>query len=150
MGQRTGQFRRRSRGAIASLALVLAARAVLAEGAGDLPNVPPIPVPSGQEVRFIETISDAQGAMGLTLRFRFLAPQIGGTDPIDAEVALTDMEALCNDFAIERLPTIGPQPAQIVISLSDRVVPFGEVDDEAVQYFEAYSVADGACVWEMF
>lgn len=151
MGQRTGQIGRRGRGAIASLALVLTARALLAEGAGVvLSDVPPIPVPSGQEVRFIETISDAQGPMGLTLRFRFLAPQIGGTDPIGAEVALTDMEALCNEFAIERLPTLGPQPAQIVISLADRVIPFGEVDEEAVQYFEAYSVEDGACVWELY
>lgn len=156
MGQWTGQFWHRGRGAIALLALALTARALLADGAwaqeagAALPDVPPIPVPSGQEVRFIETISDAQGPMGLTLRFRFLAPQIGGTDPIEAEVALADMEALCNGFAIERLPTLGPQPAQIVISLADRVIPFGEVDEEAVQYFEAYSVQDGACVWELY
>lgn len=165
MGQRTGQFWRRGRGAVALLALVLTARAHLAGGAFAqeagvaseapeagvvLPDAPPIPVPSGQMVRFIETISDAQGPMGLTLRFRFLAPQIGGTDPLEAEAALSDMEALCNSFALQRLPTTGPAPAQIVISLADRWVPFGEVDTEAVQYFEAYSVADGACIWEFY
>lgn len=154
MGQRAGQSWRRSRGANVTLALVLAARALLAEGAmaqgAGLPEGGALAVPSGQPVQFLETISDAQGPMGLTLRFRFLAPQIGGTDPVEAEVALADMEALCNSFALERMPKLGPQPAQIVISLSDRDVPFGEVDEEAVQYFEAYSVQDGACVWEMF
>jgi hypothetical protein len=60
------------------------------------------------------------------------------------------MLALCNDYAIARLPTPGPVPAQIVIVLSDREVPFGETVPEATQYFEAYSIADGACLWEPF
>ncbi|MDH5531341.1 MAG: DUF6497 family protein, partial [Paracoccaceae bacterium] len=33
---------------------------------------------------------------------------------------------------------------------SDRVVPFGESDPEATQYFEAFSIADGTCIWEAF
>jgi hypothetical protein len=134
------------------LGMALLARPVSAEDAGAivLPDVPPIAVPSGQEVRWIDSITDTGGPEGLTLRFRFLAPQIGGPDPIGPEVALEDMAALCESFALQHLPTLGPQPAQVVISLSDRVVLFGEADDAAVQYFEAYSVADGVCNWEMF
>ena len=50
----------------------------------------------------------------------------------------------------QMLPATGPQPSQIVISLSDRAVPFGEADPEATQFFEAYRVEGGACIWEMF
>ena len=33
---------------------------------------------------------------------------------------------------------LGPQPSQIVISLADRPVPFGQPDPEATQFFEAF------------
>lgn len=109
-----------------------------------------IAVPSGEEIHWIETLHDTQGPEGLTLRFRFLAPAIGGANPVSAEVAQQDMAALCNDFALPRVPSPGPKPAQIIISLSERSVPFGEADEGVVQYFEAYSIADGSCVWELF
>jgi hypothetical protein len=111
----------------------------------------PIPVPSGQEVRFLDLIRSDPGPDGLTLRFRFIAPAIareGGT--VDAETAQDDMLALCTDYALPRLPAPGPAPSQIIIVLSDREVPFGETQPEATQYFEAYSLADGACIWEPF
>jgi len=111
---------------------------------------PMIPVPSGQDVRWVDTISDTSGPDGLTLRFRFLAPRIGGDQPVDPDTALADMQVLCENFALPRLPNVGPRPGQVVISLSDRVIPFGEADEEAVQYFEAYSVGNGTCEWELF
>jgi len=111
----------------------------------------PIAVPSGQEVRFLDTIHAEPGPEGLTQRFRFIAPAIaraGGT--IDAETAQADMEALCNDFALPRLAQTGPVPAQVIIVLSDREVAFGEPAPEATQYFEAYSIDGDRCVWEPF
>ncbi|WP_284164280.1 DUF6497 family protein [Frigidibacter sp. SD6-1] len=119
----------------------------LAAAAADIP----IPVPSGQTVTYFETIQNAQGPEGLTYRFRFIAPAIardGGT--VDADTALLDMEFLCNTFAMKAVPSTGPQPAQIVISLADRPVPFGEPAPEATQFFEAFRPEDGACVWEGF
>lgn len=110
-----------------------------------------IPVPSGQPVRFLDVIRSDPGPEGLTLRFRFVAPEIardGGT--VDAGAAHADMLALCTDYALPRLPTPGPVPSQIIIVLSDREVPFGETRPEATQYFEAYSLLDGACIWEPF
>ena len=152
MGRVAGQVRGIAGLIAISLGVGLLARPVSAQDRGVivLPDVPPIAVPSGQEVRWIDSITDTGGPEGLSLRFRFLAPQIGGPDPIAPDVALEDMAALCESFALPRLPALGPKPAQVVISLSDRVLPFGEADDEAVQYFEAYSVTDGACIWEMF
>lgn len=111
----------------------------------------PIPVPSGQTVTWIDTISDAQGPEGLTARFRFLAPAIareGGT--VSLEAAHADMAFLCDTWVIPRLSGIGPQPVQVVVSLSDRPVPFGEADPEATQFFEAYRPEDGLCVPEPY
>ncbi len=110
-----------------------------------------IPVPSGQEIRFLDVITSEPGSEGLTTRFRFMAPAIardGGT--VGAEAAQEDMAALCSGYALARLSATGPVPAQIVIVLSDREVPFGETAPEATQYFEAYSIADGMCIWEPF
>lgn len=110
-----------------------------------------IEVPSGQEVTFVEMIHDAIGPEGLTYRFRFLAPAIarqGGT--VDAEAALADMAFLCDSYALGRIASTGPQPAQIVISLADRAVAFGATDPEATQYFEAFRPQGGRCEWEAF
>lgn len=110
-----------------------------------------ITVPSGQVVTLLDVIMDTQGPEGLTMRFRFLAPGVakdGGT--ITAEVAGADMDALCQDYALPRVADTGPQPAQIVISMSDMDVPFGESHPEATQLFNSYSIADGLCVWDMF
>lgn len=110
-----------------------------------------IPVPSGQTVTFIEMIHDAPGPEGLTYRFRFLAPAIarlGGS--VDDEAAFDDMAALCQTFALPRIASTGPLPSQIVISLSDRPVPFAQPDPEATQFFEAFRPEGETCVWEGF
>ena len=111
----------------------------------------PIAVPSGQPVTLQEVIWNAPGPEGLTVRFRFVAPQIapvGGS--VDFETAVADMQALCDSYARPRLADLGPVPAQIIISLSNVAVPFGTAAPEATQFFEAYSIQDGVCMWEMF
>jgi Family of unknown function (DUF6497) len=110
-----------------------------------------IEVPSGQKVVLLEVITNVPGPAGLAARFRFLAPAIarqGGS--VDAETAAADMDFLCQSYALPRLSSLGPQPAQIILSMSDQDVPFGETRPEATQFFNAYSIADGTCVWEMF
>ena len=110
-----------------------------------------IEVPSGQVVTWLATVMDAPGPEGLTVRFRFLAPAIarsGGT--VDAEAAQVDMARLCETFALPRIATTGPMPAQIIISLSDRPVAFGQPDPDVTQYFEAYRPEGDTCVWEPF
>lgn len=111
----------------------------------------PIPVPSGQAVLLQDVVQDAPGPQGLTVRFRFVAPAIaraGGT--VAPEDAFVDMEYLCRTYAMPRLSNTGPVPAQVVISLSDMAVPFGEPVPEATQFFEAYRIEDGTCIWEAF
>ena len=111
----------------------------------------PIAVPSGQKVVLQDVVRDAPGPDGVTLRFRFIAPAIaqqGGT--VDVDQAMADMAYLCEHYALPRATGVVPAPAQIVISLSDVAVPFGESAPDATQYFEAYRLENGTCIWEAF
>lgn len=110
-----------------------------------------IAVPSGQMVTYHDIVQDQPGPYGLTYRFRFIAPQIGRDGVgLDIETAGPDMDFLCKEYALPRLSVIGPVPAQVVISLSDRPVEFGTATPEATQYFEAYRIEDDTCIWEGF
>lgn len=110
-----------------------------------------IAVPSGQKVTLLDVITDIQGPDGMAVRFRFLAPGIardGGQ--VNAETAALDMDFLCGSYALLRIADTGPQPAQIIISMSDIALPFGEARPDATQYFNAYSIEDGSCVWDVY
>ncbi len=109
-----------------------------------------VDVPSGQPVSPIDVVLNEPGPAGATMRFRFLTPEIAPDASISFDIAVIDMAALCETYALPRLTETGPAPNQVIISLSDRLVPFGQTDDEATQYFEAYRIEDGACVWELF
>ncbi|MEW2913728.1 DUF6497 family protein [Leisingera sp. JC11] len=112
-----------------------------------------IAVPSGQPVTLAEVLlDDAPGQPGETwARFRFLAPQIArGTGTVSYESAAPDMDHLCGALALPYLAEHGISAARVVISLSDRMVPFGAQDSEATQFFEAYRPDGGACMWEAF
>ncbi len=104
-------------------------------------------VPSGREVRLIDVITTAPGSAGAAARFRFLAP---GLTEADLAASADDMLALCQDFAVPRIDGMVPEPRQIIISLAADVVPFGQPAPDVVQFFEAYRVEDGICIWEPF
>ena len=125
---------------------------VQAEGALALPGDPAaITLPSGQVATVQDVVWNAPGPAGLTLRFRFIAPAIaaeGGS--VDFMTASQDMAWLCQTYALPRVPATGPQPQQIIISLADRELAFGQPAPEATQFFEAYSLKDGLCILEAF
>lgn len=110
-----------------------------------------IAVPSGQTVMLHEVIGNVPGPEGLTLRFRFIAPQIaqdGGN--IDYDLASADMQHLCESYVLPRIAEYGPEPKQIIISLADRAVEFGDSAPDVTQFFDAYSYEDGICILEAF
>lgn len=109
----------------------------------------PLPVPSGLDVRFFEMLWDQPGD-GLVYRFRFIAPAIGLQDGPDFDAVMDDMAWLCTNYALPRIASTGPQPNQIVISLSDKETEFGVMTEGATQFFEAYSVENDTCIWELF
>ncbi len=138
----------------AVIALLVSGPAAAQEAAVDLVVEPgdgtPIMVPSGQEITLQDVIWNAPGPDGLALRFRFLAPGIAPGGGVEFETASADMQHLCDAYALPRVAEQGPHPEQVIISLSDVAVPFGEAAPEATQFFESYRIEDGACVWEMF
>ena len=109
-----------------------------------------IAVPSGQAVSLQDVIWNVPGPEGMTLRFRFLAPGIAPGGGVDFDTASADMQFLCDSFALPRIAAQGPHPEQVIISLSDVAVAFGEAAPEATQYFEAFRIEDGACIWEIY
>ena len=110
-----------------------------------------IEVPSGQEITLLDVIWNVPGPDGMATRFRFLAPAIArGAGLVDFDIAAADMSHLCQEFALPKVTGSALLPSQIIISLSDRAVPFGETDPDATQFFEAYRLENGACIWEVF
>lgn len=110
-----------------------------------------IPVPSGQPVTLQDVIWNVPGPEGLAVRFRFVAPDIAReTGSVPYEVAAEDILHLCQTYALPRLTEMGPQPTQVIISLSDQPVPFGESAPDATQFFEAFTHQDGVCIWEIY
>ncbi|MEL7099525.1 MAG: DUF6497 family protein [Pseudomonadota bacterium] len=109
-----------------------------------------IAVPSGQPVELSEVLVDTIGTQAW-VRFRFLAPDVARSPgKISYAEAGPDMEALCAEVALPYLKKWAIQADKVVISLSDRTVPFGQADPDATQFFEAYRIEDGACIWEEF
>lgn len=108
------------------------------------------PLPSGQDVSLIEILEDtAPGA--LWLRLRFLAPEIArDSGHVAHSDAVEDMETLCAEMAVPYVAERGLSPEKIVISLSDRAVPFGQADAAATQFFELFRIENGLCIWEAF
>ena len=105
----------------------------------------PISVPSGQPLEFIEAFWDLADEGSPGLRIRLLAPEIGN-DLAFADVA-PDFRHLCRTLGLPRLTRDGAD-SSIIIDLLDRPVPFGTSDPEAVQFFEAFRVEGGDCVWQ--
>lgn len=125
-----------------------AALAVLPQaGVASSPTVS-ISVPSGQSVSLQEIIDDREAG---ALRFRFLAPQIASAEAAPAFEAITaDLQYLCNEYAIKTLPDAERTDRNIVISLAAEAVEFGVAAPGVIQFFDAFHVENGTCIWEMF
>ena len=109
-----------------------------------------VQVPSGQAVTLNEVLIDDQPGE-IWVRFRFIAPDIarqGGT--VSYDIAAPDMDHLCENLVLPYLQEYALTPARVVISLSDRAVPFGAAAPEATQFFEAYRPETSRCIWEEF
>lgn len=96
---------------------------------------------------------DAGGAGGEAprglARFRLTVPGLGG-EGAGFEVVAGDFAWLCEAVALPSLAANDWTPAEVVIALSDREVPFGATDPQAVQFFEGFRIADGSCIPQAF
>ena len=104
-----------------------------------------IALPSGLDVRVHEVIFEENPDIA---RFRFVAPGLGAEGKGYAEVQ-GDFPWLCQEMILPAL-TETQKAGDIVISLSDREIVFGQITPDATQYFELFRIADGACISEDF
>lgn len=135
------------RRALTLRAMLLSALAAVAGCQEETVEGPKVEVPSGRTLSLIDVITNAPGPEGAAARFRFLAP---GLTSEDADTAATDMQVICDSFALERTDGMVPEPQQIIISFASAEVPFGEAAPDVVQFFESFRIENGACVWEVF
>lgn len=128
----------RGRGCSIAVTALVAATPLCAES---------VPVPSGLEVSYFDVIQDAAGD-GYAYRFRFVAPAIAGD--VDFAAVAADMDHLCAEYALPRVPYPGPRPNRIVISLMSEPTEFGVMNPDVIQFFESYSIENDLCIWEAF
>ena len=104
-----------------------------------------IALPSGLDVRVQEVIFEENPDVA---RFRFVAPELG-TDGRGYEEVHGDFPWLCQEMILPTL-TETQKAGDVVISIADREVTFGEFTPEATQYFELFHVVDDICMSESF
>ena len=98
-----------------------------------------IALPSGASATLFETLPEET-----LVRFRFMSDGLAADT--DYDLIAADMTALCET-------TAGEVPSGLnraVVSLSSQALPLGTVAPEVVQFFEAYTIEDGRCMWEPF
>ncbi|WP_407492150.1 DUF6497 family protein [Pseudooceanicola sp. MF1-13] len=107
----------------------------------------PPAVPSGLALSLFEVLEETQPNGSLWLRLRFVAPELAATP---REAIQTDFDVLCSDYALTYQPSAQTPAEQAVISISSEPIAFGTAAPDVPQYFEAYRLEDGACIWEAF
>ncbi|PKP79808.1 MAG: hypothetical protein CVT80_14575 [Alphaproteobacteria bacterium HGW-Alphaproteobacteria-2] len=60
------------------------------------------------------------------------------------------METLCSEVGLPILAAGGGEVERIVVSISERPVPFGTSDPATAQVFDMFRPEHGACIWEPF
>lgn len=82
-------------------------------------------------------------------RFRFIAETLGQTGAEFADVQ-PDFQWLCETLAVPALAANDFTPDQVIISLGDRLVPFGSSDPDATQYIAGFTTDGESCTEELF
>ncbi|MEZ7813818.1 MAG: hypothetical protein ACI9O0_001224 [Paracoccaceae bacterium] len=109
----------------------------------------PITLPSGETVNLMEIVLGVPSPMGEALRFRFLAPFLDQKKLPD-DVLFEDIFYLCAEYALKKIDGVSPNAQQIIISLSEAPLAFGQASDDIAQYFEAFSRQGQTCEWDAF
>lgn len=82
------------------------------------------------------------------LRLRFVAPQISDTEKFGFEKLEADFEYLCTVSGLKIAKRSAPKLEQIIVSISSDPIALGETVPSVAQYFDAFSVVDGTCIWD--
>ncbi|MCQ0092570.1 DUF6497 family protein [Roseovarius sp. M141] len=102
-------------------------------------------LPSGGQVHLHETITEGNGSV---TRLRYVTDGFAPDDMMP-DTALEDLTFLCRSKALPNL-TAPVEGQTVIISLADRVAPFGVMDGSVAQIFEVFTIRDSICIWEAF
>lgn len=104
-----------------------------------------LPVPSGQAVYWLDTIQGRPGALGLTYRFRFVAPDLATLVPM-AEPAPMDDLTEEEMAALQDLAVTESDPGATILSgaLDDGLIAAGELDQLPTISFQGIEAATEA------
>lgn len=102
-------------------------------------------MPSGLTLTLQEILLEEQYDHSLWARFRYVASGLADT-PFDA--IQDDFPALCAEQVLPWAGAEGLDLRQVVVSLASEPLEFGVSDPSVTQYFEAFRLEDGACIWE--
>ncbi len=106
-------------------------------------------VPSGYHLYLQQSFFETRTDQSRVLRLRYVMPAIAEV-PLGYGAVEADFPYLCASVAVPVLSANDETVVQVIISLADQETPFGEPAPEATQYFEAFRVENGACIWEGF
>ncbi len=104
-------------------------------------------VPSGMAMTLQELREDVQPGGDIWLRLRYVAPELTAQSYAHVE---GDFAVLCQTQAVPHATQQGVNAVQAVISIASDPVEFGASAPEVVQFFEAFRLKDGLCIWEAF
>jgi len=109
---------------------------------------PGVTLPSGLEAGLMEGFVEVQPDGDRWARFRYVMPALA--EAADFDLVQKDFVVLCEAQALPMLSDAGEQVSQVIVSLMDKPLEFGQSDPGTVQYFETFAIRDGRCTWEEF
>ena len=111
-------------------------------------NAYDLTVPSGQIVTLDEQL--VVPPENKILYLGFTAPSIGGDYAVTFDRAAEDMDILCEVVGIPEAGKLigqGIRIEEVVVRLMERLLPYGQIDQEMGQYLNAYDISGGTCQW---
>jgi hypothetical protein len=112
------------------------------------PLVAQTALPSGFNAELMEGFVEIQPDGARWARFRYVMPALA--DDAVYDKVQSDFAVLCDDTAVPMLHAAGEEVSQVVVSLMDKPLEFGQSDPGTVQYFEVFTIREGRCIWEEF
>jgi hypothetical protein len=103
-------------------------------------------LPSGRSAELCDILPEVQPFTSATwLVVRMVVPGLSGAG---AESTHADHDWVCAEIALPAAEA-GPPPARIVVQLMAQPFIRGEPAPGITQSIEAYTIRDGACIWEL-
>lgn len=107
-----------------------------------------VTLPSGAGVAFHDAIWEEDSG---TLRLRYVVPAVADPAFADRDADIhADMEWLCRTQALVMIGVSGHAWEGVTITMMAQPVVFGDTAPDVVQFFEAFVLQDGLCVWDAF